>query len=133
MATQLATLVYGSSATDDDTKAELEETLKASFKPRESSYRGGAYWMGSTDQEGETIIVQRNAELDGPVEPAELPTIVYVERTPRASQMIARLESESLVFIRKDDWHDRGSPCRNGVPPCCTSGAVRCDGSASSL
>jgi hypothetical protein len=78
MAKQLVTLVIGSSAAVDDAKSEVERVLGAALTPRDSSYRGGAYWMGSTDRDGETIIVQRNAELEGPVEPAELPTIVYV-------------------------------------------------------
>ncbi len=75
--------------------------LGVAFTPRSSSYRGGAYWLGSTDQ-GETIIVQANAELEGPIESAELPTIVYVERTNRASELSALLTGDSLIFIRQE-------------------------------
>jgi hypothetical protein len=108
MAKQLVTLVIASSAAVDDAKSEVERVLGAAFTPRDSSYRGGAYWMGSTDREGETIIVQRNAELEGPVEPAELPTIVYVQGTARAPELTARLEGGSFVVIRQEGWPDTG-------------------------
>jgi len=108
MAKQLVTLVIGSSAAVDEAKSEVERVLGAALTLRDSSYRGGAYWLGSTDREDETIIVQRNAELEGPVEPAELPTIVYVQGTARASDLIARLEGGSFVVIRQEGWPDRG-------------------------
>lgn len=69
---------------------------------RESSYRGGTYWIGSTDREGEVLIVQANAELEGPIEIAEFPTIVYVEGIERASEFASLIERTSLILIRRE-------------------------------
>src|SRR5580692_4653474 len=107
MAERLTTLVYGTAATVDEAKAAVESDLGAVFTPRSSDYRGGAYWLGSTDREGETIIVQTNAEMEGPLEPAELQTIIYIEGTARASELTARFAGGSLVLIRQNEWRDR--------------------------
>ena len=88
----------------DDAKSEVEQALGVAFTAHESGYRGGAYWKGSTDHEGESVIVQANAELEEPMEPVDLPTIVYVEGTSRAPDIASRLRGLSLVPVREDNW-----------------------------
>lgn len=102
---QVASLVFGSYADLDPTKDEIAIALEASFTPHESAYRGGDYWLGSTSQAGEEIIVQVNADEDGVLEPVNTPTLVYVERTRRVGEIRERLTDRRFVFVRQDDWN----------------------------
>jgi hypothetical protein len=103
------TLVYGSYADFDPTKVIVEEALSVRFVAHESAYRGGDYWLGTTTVGGESVIVQCNADLDAeePMEPVNMPTLVYVERTSRPDDVVARLVDRSLALIRRDEYPTR--------------------------
>ena len=102
----LSTLVYGSFADLDPTKELLEQSLGVRFVAHESACRGGDYWLGTTAVAGESVVVQCNADLAAgePAEAVNMPTLVYIERTSRADDVVATLVDRSFVLVRRDEW-----------------------------
>ncbi|ONI71710.1 hypothetical protein BWI15_16285 [Kribbella sp. ALI-6-A] len=87
----------------------LARTLGLEFEPRSSDYRGGDYFLAGDwrrDDFPELVYVQPNEDLEEPAEPeyAAYPTLVYVESTLRADQLMQALASTDLVLVRREDW-----------------------------
>jgi hypothetical protein len=99
--------LYGS-ALDDINQARklLEASLAIQFEARESDYQGGDYFQWGHAR-GEHFVLKRNLDLvDG--DPAEMsyPTqkvLLYLNDTPRADELRARVLQASFVLLRHED------------------------------
>ena len=84
----------------DDTRLVVELVTSTSLAPHESVYRGGDYFLGQSDLDGE-IIVQRNEELDEPAVDHDAPTVVYIGPTLRADELIDAFESKHVRLVQR--------------------------------
>ena len=84
----------------DDTRQVVQTVTGTLLAPHESLYRGGDYFLGQSDLDGE-IIVQRNEDLDERAVDNDAPTVVYIGLTSRADELIHALEVELLQLVER--------------------------------
>jgi hypothetical protein len=96
-------LIFASNDEVDVAASRLATSLSVAFSLHESSFRGGEYLMAEAGG-GEQVIVQRNRDDDEPAEDVDAPTIVYVDGTPRPSEVLAAANEAGLVLHRREGW-----------------------------
>ena len=86
---------------DLDTARLIVQTItRTALAPHESSYRGGDYFLGGSDLDGE-IIVQRNEDLDERAVDLDAPTVVYIGPTARADEIVNTFALEGLQLVAR--------------------------------
>ena len=90
------------SSTDDleHTQGIVETTTGISLAPHDSRYRGGEYFLGHSELDGE-IIVQRNVDLNERAVEDDAPTVVYIGLTSRADELIGKLQRAELKLFER--------------------------------
>ena len=92
------TLTFCTSVDLERARQIVESVTLVKLAPHESLYRGGDYFLGQSEVDGE-LIVQRNEDLDERAVDVEAPTVVYVGPTGRSEELIGAFSIEGLHLI----------------------------------
>lgn len=71
------------------------------LSPHDSLYRGGDYFLGRSESDGE-IIVQRNEDLDERAIDVDAQTVVYIGPTERVDELIEAFEREGIQLFARE-------------------------------
>jgi hypothetical protein len=117
----LTSLTFAGTDTVTSVADLLRRALGLEFEPRSSDYRGGEYFVAGDwrrDPYSEVVYVQPNDDLGEPAEPeyAACPTLVYVDCTLRADQLVEVLASADLVLVQRKEWDDPRDSAATPVP-----------------
>jgi hypothetical protein len=85
----------------DDSRRAVETVTQVDLVPHDSLYRGGDYFLGRSDGDGQ-VIVQRNEDLDARALDVDAQTVIYVGPTTRADELIEAFASEGLQFFARE-------------------------------
>ena len=104
-------LLFATASGIEETAARIAAATALTFEWHDSDQRGGDYLLAGDwrTARSEQVIVQRNDDLGELAENIEAPTLVYVESTQRADELIAHLTQRSpgLVLVRRTEWETR--------------------------
>jgi hypothetical protein len=81
----------------------VETVTDVELVPHDSVYRGGDYFLGRSDGDGE-IIVQRNEDLDEPAIDVGAHTVIYVGPTSRADELVDAFAREGLQLFARERY-----------------------------
>ena len=87
---------------DLDTARLIVQTItRTALAPHESSYRGGDYFLGRSESDGE-IIVQRNEDLDERAIDVDAQTVVYIGPTERVNELVEAFACEGIQLFARE-------------------------------
>jgi hypothetical protein len=103
---RVASLTFASGESVEATVRRLGTVTDLYFELHESMYRGGDYFLAGDwrTPHSEHVIVQRNEDLDERAVEVDAPTIVHVELTDRAAELIGTFRRHGLALVSREDW-----------------------------
>jgi hypothetical protein len=106
--TRLTELLFASADGIEQTATRIGSAVGLVFEWHDSSFRGGDYLLAGDWRTfgSEQVIVQLNDDMGERAEDVNAPTLVYVEATRRADELIDRFTTQSLVLVRREEWAD---------------------------